>query len=124
MEAFLRAMKEVERHPHVLHLPAPHIWQLTPSYTPISSGKTKDGDLKLAREYPYMEMHARGHALVVTLELHVQADLEDEEVLKLTRWAWERCMRALGGQVNAGGHEIEGVEEEDGVEVTVGVVRG
>ena len=31
MEAFLRAMREIERHPQVLHLPAPHIWQLTPS---------------------------------------------------------------------------------------------
>jgi len=31
MEAFLRTMKDVERQPQVLHLPAPHIWQLTPS---------------------------------------------------------------------------------------------
>ncbi|KAG6874642.1 hypothetical protein C0992_007138 [Termitomyces sp. T32_za158] len=30
-EAFLRAMRKVERHPQVLHLPKPHIWQLTPA---------------------------------------------------------------------------------------------
>ena len=28
MEAFLRAMKELQKHPQVLHLPPPHIWQL------------------------------------------------------------------------------------------------
>ncbi len=82
MEAFLRAMREVERHPQVLHLPAPHIWQLTPT--------------------------SKGGTLVVTMELHVRPDLGDDEVLSLTKWTWERCTNALGGER----------------EVTVGVVRG
>ncbi|KAI0043057.1 hypothetical protein FA95DRAFT_1499203 [Auriscalpium vulgare] len=80
MEAFLRAMREIERHPQVLHLPPPHIWQLAPA----------------------------DKALVVTLELRVARVLGDADVLRLTRWAWERCTQALGG---------EG-------EVTVGIVRG
>ncbi|KAK0205327.1 hypothetical protein DFS33DRAFT_758617 [Desarmillaria ectypa] len=82
MEAFLRAMREVERHPQVLHLPAPHMWQLTPT--------------------------SKGGTLVVTMELHVRPDLGDDEVLSLTKWTWERCTNALGGER----------------EVTVGVVRG
>lgn len=89
MESFLRAMREIERHPQVLHLPPPHIWQLAPSVgTP--------------------------QPLVATLELRVAADLGDAEVLKLTRWAWERCMLALG---------LAG-REQDGGGVTVGIVRG
>lgn len=89
MEAFLRAMREIERHPQVLHLPPPHIWQLAPSVgTP--------------------------QPLVATLELRVAADLGDVEVIKLTRWAWERCMLALG---------LAG-REQDGGGVTVGIVRG
>jgi len=89
MEAFLRAMREIERHPQVLHVPPPHIWQLAPSVgTP--------------------------QPLVATLELRVAADLGDAEVIKLTRWAWERCMLALG---------LAG-REQDGGGVTVGIVRG
>lgn len=86
---------KVERHPQVLHLPAPHIWQLTPSPQEVVLGKGR----------------GEGEALVVTLELHVRENLGDDDVLKLTKWAWERCMGALG----------RGREE---AEVTVGVVRG
>jgi hypothetical protein len=52
--------------------------------------------------------------LVVTLELRVSPDLEDMEVLKLTRWAWERSILALG---------LTG-RDRDGGGVTVGIVRG
>ncbi len=52
--------------------------------------------------------------LVATLELRVAADLGDAEVIKLTRWAWERCMLALG---------LAGREQDSGG-VTVGIVRG
>jgi hypothetical protein len=68
--------------------------------------------------------------LVVTLELHVRHDLEDADVLRLTRWAWERCVFALGGErrrrgkMAGGGGEGEGEGEGEGPEVTVGVVRG
>ena len=66
------------------------------------------------------EEKAQGPAqsLVVTLELHVRHDLGDEEVLKLTRWAWERCVHALHFGTRGG----EGGEGE--AEVTVGIVKG
>ncbi|KAI0062539.1 hypothetical protein BV25DRAFT_1803814 [Artomyces pyxidatus] len=94
MEAFLRAMREIERHPQVLHLPPPHIWQLTPTEHSSKGG-------------------AAAQSLVVTLELRVASDLGDKDVLKLTRWAWERCVQALGLSVGEGS---EGV--------TIGIVRG
>ncbi|KAF8147262.1 hypothetical protein B0H34DRAFT_343292 [Crassisporium funariophilum] len=108
MEAFLRAMREVERHPQVLHLPAPHIWQLTPSpATAISSSS------------PTTKANMPSESLVVTLELHVKEDLADDDVLKLTKWAWERCVGALGSL-----KDFREVGEVGGPEVTVGVVRG
>ncbi|TRM67133.1 hypothetical protein BD626DRAFT_397094 [Schizophyllum amplum] len=94
MEAFLRVMRELERHPQILHLPAPRFWQLTPA--PALGG-------------------APGEGLVVTMELHVREDLPDEEVLQLTRWAWERTVSALGGGRG---------KEAEGPDVTVGVIRG
>lgn len=102
MEAFLRAMRDLERHPQVLHLPAPHIWQLTPSLT--SSGRNT-AEAKVA--------------LVVTLELHVKPELGDDDVLELTKWAWERCVGAL--HFGVGTAVVEGRAE---AEVTIGVVRG
>ncbi|KAF9564028.1 hypothetical protein CPC08DRAFT_631885 [Agrocybe pediades] len=110
MEAFLRAMREVERHPQVLHLPAPHIWQLTPSYAssaPTHSSKSKSTG------------SSSSESLVVTLELHVKEDLGDDDVLKLTKWAWERCVSALYNL-----KDFREMGEEGGPEVTIGVVRG
>ena len=52
------------------------------------------------------------------MELHVQKDLADDDVLELTRWAWERCVSAL--DFGTGRGEGESCEAE----VTVGVVRG
>ena len=48
----------------------------------------------------------------------VRRDLEGAEVLRLTRWAWERCVHALHFGTRGG----EGGEGE--AEVTVGIVKG
>ncbi|KAG8807864.1 hypothetical protein FRC17_004229 [Serendipita sp. 399] len=146
MEALLRAMKEIERHPQVLHLPAPHVWQLSPASTYLlhtsdtsysspslsSWEKSEDGEEgggELQRN-GFANGHARmvsrgggagagrtkngaggggGGQIIVTLELHVRKELEDVECLELTRWAWQRCINALG-------------QGDDGV--SVGIVRG
>ena len=86
MEAFLRAMREVERHPQVVHLPAPHIWQLTPTSLTSSTGSNVFSTAS----------NLISDSLVVTMELHVKEDLGDDDVLLLTNWAWERCVSALG----------------------------
>ncbi|KAJ3967854.1 hypothetical protein EV361DRAFT_1006146 [Lentinula raphanica] len=124
IEKFLRAMKDISRHPQVIHLPAPHIWQFTP--TPVGSQvgsltQTQTAGRTMAREH-----------MVVTLELHVRRDLADEDVLRLTSWAWEKVVRALtgvassGGLNGVGGSVLGGGEGEGGVkaDVTVGIVRG
>ncbi|TFK64671.1 hypothetical protein BDN72DRAFT_963061 [Pluteus cervinus] len=105
MENFLRAMRDIERHPLVMHLPAPHIWQLTPTHMAGSTSGFGKG---------YQE-----ETLVVTLELHVRSDVGDDDVLELTRWAWEKCMSALNG-----GRNSSKLAMGAGAEVTVGIVRG
>ena len=52
------------------------------------------------------------------MELHVRKDLADDDVLELTRWAWERCASTL--HFGTG----RGEEERSEAEVTVGIVRG
>lgn len=127
MESFLRGMREVrislalyltvinsllycpttnqiERHPQVLHLPPPHIWQLTPAeQDPLAHGTGAPAS----------------QSLVVTLELRVAKELDDREVVKLTRWAWERTVISLGMNPEREG----GLGEGEGLGVTVGVVR-
>lgn len=91
---------QIERHPQVLHLPPPHIWQLTP-----------------AEHDSLTHTHGSGfsQSLVVTLELRVAKELDDREVVKLTRWAWERCVLALGMSPENG-------RDGERMGVTVGVV--
>jgi hypothetical protein len=69
---------QIERHPHVLHLPAPHVWSPAP-----------------------------GGPLVCTLELHVPRDTDDAGVLALTRWARERVAGALRAGRGEGAHGAE-----------------
>ena len=125
MEAFLRAMREVERHPQVVHLPAPHIWQLTPSSTASSSisSSSSSSSKVSSTTTTTSNLNAISDSLVVTMELHVKEDLGDDDVLLLTNWAWERCVSALGSlkDVKGGGAGDGG---GGGPEVTVGVVRG
>lgn len=45
--------------------------------------------------------------------------MDDREVVKLTRWAWERCVISLGMNPERSG----GLGEGEGLGVTVGVVR-
>ncbi|KAH9474462.1 hypothetical protein JR316_0012921 [Psilocybe cubensis] len=123
MESFLRAMREVERHPQVVHLPAPHIWQLTPSYAQSATSHSSSSSLHSPTSTTYKH-HAQSQpeSLVVTLELHVRHDLGDDDVLKLTRWAWEKCVSAIAPAGSARDYKEMG--EEGAPEVTVGVVRG
>ncbi|KAG8761331.1 hypothetical protein FRC14_004736 [Serendipita sp. 396] len=144
MEALLRAMKEIERHPQVLHLPAPHVWQLSPpsKYFKMTEGQSSvrggnhkldddddengGGDLRkngsanghvgvISQSFTNSRVRTRpthpasGGQIIVTLELHVRKDLEDVECLELTRWAWQRCISALG-------------QGDEGV--SVGIIRG
>jgi len=103
---------QVERHPQVLHLPAPHIWQLTPS---LASSSLHPSGSALASP----KSRVPSESLVITLELHVREDLGDDDVLTLTKWAWERCVSALWSL-----KDFREMGEEGGPEVTVGVVRG
>ncbi|KAF8889747.1 hypothetical protein CPB84DRAFT_1785318 [Gymnopilus junonius] len=109
MEAFLRAMRSYA------------------SPLPLSSSASSKSSSSLP---------SASASLVITLELHVREGLGDEDVLKLTRWAWERCVSAIisgyggaGGGGTGGSVNLRDVKEmgEDGPgvpEVTVGVVRG
>jgi hypothetical protein len=140
MEAFWRVLREIERHEHVVSLPAPHVWQVCPpgqgdqaqtqgpgsrSRSPLShpalspsdssslspnGGRTKAGGVDGSSVSPQ---------LIITLSPHVPSSLSDEEVLKLTRWACERVKGAFGSDGQRGGHG-HGVE----VEVCVGILRG
>jgi len=92
MEAFLKVMRELERHPDITRLATPHIWQLSAP----SHGSYEHGNLIT-------------ETLVVTVHLDVQPGLDDDSVLRLTKWTWERITSALGGPSAS--------------EVTVGITR-
>jgi len=82
-------LEQIERHPDVIHLPAPHFWQLTLPRGQVTS--------------PTASVHPSGQGLIVseaelvtTIELHVRKDLSDAGILSLTKWASDKCSVALG----------------------------
>ncbi|THH32627.1 hypothetical protein EUX98_g1551 [Antrodiella citrinella] len=114
MEAFLRAMREIEGHSQVLHLPAPHIWQLTPTlHAPPASSYPSHLSPAFTRD-----KLGASQNLVVTVDLHIRKDMPPREAIALMKWATERCQNALRLGVGDGkGGECDS-------HVTVGVVRG
>jgi len=106
---YLTCFSQVERHPQVVHLPPPHVWQVTaPSKLSGTSSSTT--------------LVASGHEaqFIVSLELHVRKGLNDVDALALTRWAWEQCYGAL----NPRGVPKSAWGEKSGGGITVGIVRG
>ncbi|KAG9047930.1 hypothetical protein FS837_001187 [Tulasnella sp. UAMH 9824] len=89
MEAFLRVMRELEGHPHIVHLPAPHLWQLTP--VPSDAKATRPSESSY-RSSEHDELTSEEGSLVATVQLHVRRDLDDAGVLKLTSDVWERSL--------------------------------
>ncbi|KAI6161850.1 hypothetical protein EDD17DRAFT_1583172 [Pisolithus thermaeus] len=146
MEAFWRAIREIERHEHVVHLPAPHVWQVIPPGQPRSvecsirprrhtitgnhvhhdhdrnHGRNDDNFHHHDRD-PQIRSSALSPILIITLSPVVRKDLPDLEVLALMQWASSRVYGAFGyGSGTLGTNDRR--SEISGVEVTVGVVRG
>ncbi|KAL4067465.1 hypothetical protein V8B97DRAFT_2061682 [Scleroderma yunnanense] len=145
MEAFWRIVREIERHEHVVHLPAPHVWQVVPPGQPRSVESSQEPHTYTngnahhdhdhshdPRNYSLEHEHDHKHrhwvhssdtspTLIITLSPQVRKDLSDSDVLALTQWACARVHGAFGsgpGSLDCGKSEIGEVE------VTVGVVRG
>jgi hypothetical protein len=72
----------------------PHIWQLTHSLLNAPSSYTFNSDALPSSPWLHSSLRIT-QSLVVTMELHVQQDLANYDMLKLTKWAWEQCVNAL-----------------------------
>ncbi|KAI6126563.1 hypothetical protein F5141DRAFT_1081741 [Pisolithus sp. B1] len=124
IEAFWRAVREIERHEHVVHLPAPHVWQVIPPGQPRSvecsvrprrhtitgnhmyhdrdrsHGRYDDNfhhhDPDSHDRDPQIRSSALSPTLIITLSPVVRKDLPDLEVLALTQWASSRVYGAFG----------------------------
>ncbi|OJA14316.1 hypothetical protein AZE42_01572 [Rhizopogon vesiculosus] len=96
MEAFWRVVREIERHEHVVSLPAPHVWQVCPPGQ-ASFGQTQTQSRRpgfsnsLSPSSAANDTWTKGvdgsasSQLIITLSPHVPSEVLDEEVLKLTR---------------------------------------
>lgn len=144
METFWRVVREIERHEHVVSLPAPHVWQVCPSgqasfglggQTQAQAQRPSSSPPSQSRQTlspsdafslsptdnttKGVSSRSTSPQLIITLSPHVLSSLPDEEVLKLTGWACKRVREAFAvdGQRSHSGHVVE-------VEVCVGILRG
>jgi len=128
MEGFWRVVREIERHEHVVHLPAPHVWQVVPFGQPrsvdrrtasIDTHAHSNGHAHLGDHPKHTPngLRTTSPALIITLSPHVRPTLPDTDVLALTQWASSRVLGAFAK--TSCGKDGECAE----VEVTVGVVR-
>ena len=50
--------------------------------------------------------------LIITVELIVSKDLDDDTILEMTRWTWERITSAIGGP--GAGEVTVGIRRDSG----------
>lgn len=99
----LRATKALEEEPLITQIKAPHVWQLTPSTAPMASD-AKGHSLALSGlTVPNSSFatqprstKAKCPSLVATLEIILSESATDADVLRLTRWAYERLAPSVG----------------------------
>ncbi|KEI38122.1 uncharacterized protein L969DRAFT_89367 [Mixia osmundae IAM 14324] len=98
MAALKRGVREVESHPLVVHVPPPHIWQLTPH--PRTAPNARKSKIYGRASLPSPSDGAS--IIIVTLEIHVRMDASDSDILDLTQMARQKCSPALSRSTGGG----------------------
>lgn len=88
-------VEQIENHASVVFLPTPHIWQLNPHPPPAPTLLTKPSSFG-RKSFSQAAPTSRDPTVtVITLNVQVKPECTDEEILRLTNWARERCLNAL-----------------------------
>ena len=112
-----RASAQVENHPLVVSIAAPHIWQLTASpHSPPSSSSSDPYRRRSTND-------AAGSSLVATLQIKVKHDASDEQILQITQFARERCAPGMKWGTISQSPETGGAEMGGLGDLTVSVTR-
>ncbi|PWN28414.1 hypothetical protein BDZ90DRAFT_274151 [Jaminaea rosea] len=109
----MRATKALEVEPLIEHIAAPNVWQLTPS-TSAYQGGTKHGKsggagslgslAAAAASLGVSSTHstsstqkrtAQSPSLIASISILLRDEAQDDDVLRITRWAYERGLRLL-----------------------------
>ncbi|CAO1636555.1 unnamed protein product [Parajaminaea phylloscopi] len=101
----LRAAKALEDNPLIAHVARPHIWQLTPS----TSGVASQSQTSLAlspSSLPPASKKARSPALVAMVQVSLYSHASDEDVLKVTKWAYARLAPSIAAGMGVPAGEI------------------
>ena len=96
-----RAVHIIESHPSVVRVSKMQMWQLTlPSLGYTQSGIGTDGKRGLAG---IMSMHqtVKSAPVVVTMHIEVKKDASAQDVLNVSRFAWQQCAPSIGASKQA-----------------------
>lgn len=92
----LRAAKALEEHPLISHIARPFIWQLTPQTAAVASQSPAALATGLAVSATKANSRtAKSPALVASMEIYLHSHALDEDVLKVTKWAYERLAPSI-----------------------------
>lgn len=101
----MRATKALEEEQLIEHIAPPNVWQLTPSTAASQTmSKSSGADTLAGTQSSATRRAARSPSLIATVRILLRDEAKDEDVLRITRWAYERLAPAVGAGmgVNAG----------------------
>lgn len=125
----LRAAKALEENSLISHIARPHVWQLTPSTTSVAT--KPPSALALSSASTSNSKMAKSPALIASVQIFLHGHASDEDVIKVTRWAYARLApsvaagmglsagESLRGCVSAGELIVE--VKREGEELTMGL---
>ncbi|PWN21252.1 hypothetical protein BCV69DRAFT_298281 [Microstroma glucosiphilum] len=91
----MKAIKALEDHPLVHSTKPPHVWQLTPSTSAVNAaaGGAKNS---LALSSSSSSRTAKSPTLIASVRVILHKHATDADILKVTKWAYQRCAPSVG----------------------------
>jgi hypothetical protein len=97
-----------------VYLSPPHIWQLNPHPPPVPVTITKPSSFGRKSFQSAPAARKEPMVTVITLDIQVRKESTDDEILRLTSWARERCLSAVaapgGGGASSDGYSNGGID--------------
>lgn len=91
----MRALEVLQHDPLIETIDAPHLWQLTPSTSAIAPSGASSLALS-SGDKAKGSRTAKAPCLIASVRVHLHEKATDEDVLNITKLAYERCAPSVG----------------------------
>ncbi|CAO1630587.1 unnamed protein product [Sympodiomycopsis kandeliae] len=106
----LRAIKALEEEPLIVSIDPPKMWLLTPTTSGSTTHKpTSASSLLISSSSSTTSSSSRvskSPSIIASIEITINKEATNQDVLRITKWAYERCAPSLGAGMGVEAGEV------------------